>query len=96
MRVTVRLYGVLREFVGSEAIVLELDYGQKRFCDVLKLLLDKSPQLSQFIILRDCEEIETKGVSILVNGRHVVFLGGGSALVKDGDTVDILPPLHGG
>lgn len=96
MRVVVRLYGVLKEITGSEVFVFELGEDSSHLNRVLELLINKAPQISQFIVLRKNGEVEVKGVSILVNGRHAVFVGGGSALIRDGDIIDILPPLHGG
>lgn len=37
-----------------------------------------------------------KGLRILINGREYTLLGGMEALLKDGDTVAILPPIFGG
>lgn len=96
MRVIVRLYGILRELTGYEVLTIELNSEKTYLCDVIARLLNVYPGLSQFIKLEGEGIIEVKGVTVIVNGRHAVFLGGERTVVKDGDVIDLVPPLHGG
>ncbi|WP_448577849.1 MoaD/ThiS family protein [Thermosphaera sp.] len=95
MIVTVRFYGVLKDIVGREVLTLEVNNSGLILIDLIKEILRNHPSLSEFITIRD-ERIEVKGLTILINGRHAMFLGGDNAMLNDGDVVDILPPLHGG
>ncbi|MGB9828054.1 MoaD/ThiS family protein [Thermosphaera chiliense] len=95
MTIIVRLYGALKDVAGREVLALEPKNHSLILIDLIKEILRIHPPLNEFITIRD-ERIEVKGLTILVNGRHVMFLGGDTAVVNDGDVVDILPPLHGG
>lgn len=96
MKVTIRLYGVLRDIAGRESITVEFDTEQTLLHEVIAKLLGASPGLSQFIKLNVDRAVEVRGVTVIINGRHAVFLGGEKALIKDGDVIDLIPPLHGG
>ena len=39
---------------------------------------------------------EPGDVIIMINGRHIVHLGGAAAVLKDSDTVQIFPVVAGG
>lgn len=94
MVVVVRFYGVLRE-LARERIELSVRSSEVLFIDVVREILKEYPSLSSYVKVSE-EGVEVKGVSVLVNGRHVMFLGGEKALIRDGDVIDVLPPLHGG
>jgi len=94
VRVIIRFYGVLRE-IASEKVELYIPQSEVSFIDLIKEVMRECPALSNYIIVND-RGVEVKGVTILVNGRHIMFLGGDKALIKDGDVIDLLPPLHGG
>lgn len=94
MAVIVRFYGMLRE-LAREKLELNISSNEISFLDLIKEILKEYPHLSNYIKVNE-EKVEVKGVSILVNGRHIMFLGGDKALVRDGDVIDMLPSLHGG
>lgn len=92
--IIIRFYGVLKEIV-KERLELNLKSSAILFADLIKEILKEYPALSNFIMVGE-GGIEVRGLNVLVNGRHVMFLGGDKALVRDGDVIDVLPPLHGG
>lgn len=92
MTIVMRFYGILREIVGEK---LELQYSEIPFIELISEILRKYPGLNEYIVITE-KGIEVKGVTILVNGRSIVFLGGEKALIRNGDKIDVLPPLHGG
>jgi molybdopterin converting factor small subunit len=94
MTVIVRFYGALKEIIG-ERLELEVPSDGILFINLISKILQKYPLLSEYVVVTE-KGIEVKGVTILVNGRHIVFLGEDKAVIRNGDTVDILPPLHGG
>ncbi|MCR8501794.1 MAG: MoaD/ThiS family protein [Candidatus Korarchaeota archaeon] len=96
MRVAIRLYSILKDIVGREEITL--DFNAEKLClyEVITSLLERYPSLSQYIKLNKERKIETKGVSIIVNGRHAIFLGSENTEIRDGYVIDLIPPLHGG
>jgi len=92
--VIIRFYGILREIV-NERLELHISQSEVSFADLIRIIIKDYPALSDYIVVSK-GEVEVKGVTILVNGRHIMFLGGDKALIKDGDVIDMLPPLHGG
>jgi len=95
MPVLVRFYGVLRELAGSQLEVQVGPSGEMEFIELVKAVLEKCQALVEYIRV-DYRGVVVRGLSILINGRHIAFLGGDKSKVRDGDVVDILPPLHGG
>lgn len=94
MVVIIRFYGVLKEVV-KDRLELDLKSNEISLTDLIKEILRKYPAISNFITISE-EGLVVRGVSVLINGRHAMFLGGDKALVRDGDVIDVLPPLHGG
>lgn len=94
MVVVVRFYGVLKE-LAKERLELSMRSSEVLFLDLIKEIVREYPALGNFIKVSG-EEVEVRGLSVLVNGRHIMFLGGDKALIRDGDVIDVLPPLHGG
>ncbi|MCC6035111.1 MAG: MoaD/ThiS family protein [Desulfurococcaceae archaeon] len=94
MAVIVRFYGVLKEII-NEKLELEVPSDGILFINLINEILQKYAPLSEYIVVTE-KGVEVKGVTILVNGRHIMFLGGDKAVVRSGDIIDILPPLHGG
>jgi molybdopterin converting factor small subunit len=94
MAVIVRFYGVLKEII-NEKLELEVPSDGILFINLINEILQKYAPLSEYIIVTE-KGVEVKGVTILVNGRHIMFLGGDKAVIRSGDIIDILPPLHGG
>ncbi|MEO3992783.1 MAG: MoaD/ThiS family protein [Desulfurococcaceae archaeon TW002] len=94
MVVVVRFYGVLRELV-KERLELSMRSSEVLFLDLIKEILKEYPALEDFVKVSE-ERVEVRGINMLVNGRHIMFLGGDKALIRDGDVIDVLPPLHGG
>ncbi len=94
MTIIIRFYGVLKEVV-KERLELDLKSNETLLVDLIKEILREYPALSNYIMIGE-EGVVVRGVSVLINGRHVMFLGGDKALIRDGDVIDILPPLHGG
>ncbi|MCC6011175.1 MAG: MoaD/ThiS family protein [Desulfurococcaceae archaeon] len=92
--VVVRFYGMLREII-SEKLEVEVPSSGVLFIDLVSEILRKYPALGEYIAMNE-KGVEVRGITILVNGRHIVFLGGDKAVIRSGDVIDVLPPLHGG
>lgn len=95
MKVTIRFYGTLRELVGAEKVVLEIEGERRTFLNIVLTLIERYPQLKEYMIING-RILKVRGLSILVNGQHVMFLGGEEAEIRDGSIIDILPPVSGG
>ncbi len=59
----------------------------------LKDIIDAVPDLKFLVTEQDHLK---SGFIVLVNGRHIEFLGGLQAVIKDGDTIAIFPQSGGG
>jgi molybdopterin converting factor subunit 1 len=81
MKVTVRLFAVLRERAGTSALTLELSEGSK-VATVLSRLREERPALAE--MLEKC--------AVAVNRAYVAR----DATLHDGDEVAVIPPVSGG
>jgi molybdopterin converting factor small subunit len=82
MRVTVRYHALLREKVGRDAETLEIAAAQACVKDVIDAFVHAHPT---------CEKI-APALNIALNEEMVRH----DALVRDGDTLDLMPPFGGG
>lgn len=86
--VTVRVY--LTEAFKQGAV----PRSATTFIEALRSLVAEYPVLKGVILT---EEMKLKRDYIyLLNGRSVEFLGKEDALLKDGDTMSLFPPVGGG
>jgi molybdopterin converting factor small subunit len=92
MRVRVLLYGHLRGLVGSPEVSLELPDGLTAR-DVFRLLVSRYRELGDIVTPQG--EVRPLYI-VFVNGRDLELLGGYSYVVKDGDTISLVPISHGG
>jgi molybdopterin converting factor small subunit len=89
MKVEVLLFGNPRELAGTSTEVLSLEEGT-RLSNLLEVLGSRHGKA-----LAD-ELRHTEALTIMINGRHFASLGGVETLLKDEDTVAILPITFGG
>jgi len=85
LRVSVRLYAVLRDLYGSDRDSIDLPEGST-VGDLLEELKKRNSRLGEFL--------EKRGSSIiaLINGLYAPA----SQKLREGDVVDLLPPASGG
>ncbi|AHG01322.1 hypothetical protein HALLA_02770 (plasmid) [Halostagnicola larsenii XH-48] len=92
MQVTCELYGPLREAAGGKSHDREVD-ADATVGDVFKSLADESPELEQLLFDDDGF---SESVTVMQNGRNVVFEDGPETPVADGDVLAASPPAEGG
>ena len=85
----VRAYMTLMELFGWREKIVELDKDKPKFKDLIKKIPDISIAMKRY-------KGERWSLIILLNGRHLNFLGNEEALLKDGDIITLFPPLAGG
>ncbi len=93
MQVTCELYGPLREAVGGKSHEREVE-ADATVGDVFGALAAENPDLEDYLF--DDEEGFSDSVSVMLNGRNVVFEDGIETPVDDGDVLRASPPAEGG
>ena len=84
--ITVRMMGGARKsFPAGRAT---LDCGDTTVSKLLEMLQGCKPP--------GTPDLDTRNVLVAINGADSSVSGGRSAAIKDGDTVDIIPVIHGG
>jgi len=88
VKVRVKVFFTLRERLGWKEKLVELHENAR-----LRDLLDLFPAIKE-----EFNRYRTKGYNmvVMINGRHVEFLGGLDAVLHDGDEVAFFPPAAGG
>ncbi|NIM45962.1 MAG: MoaD family protein [Nitrososphaeria archaeon] len=89
MKVLVRFYANLREFMGKKTLELEVEEGT-----TFEGLLNQIPELRRKLVAEDGRLQDN--VSSLINGRNIRFLNGLKTEIKDGDIVAMFSPAAGG
>lgn len=84
----------ISKILPGRRFFVEMSHGAK-LIDLLHALTKDYGQEFYDAVCREDGYDEEK-VSILVNGVSVIFLGGVGIILKDGDTVLIMPLLCGG
>ncbi len=86
MRIRIRLYALLRDLYGLSEDVINIESERVTVKSVLDYLSLKNDKIKMFL--------ESRGESIitLVNGLYASH----ETELKDGDTIDLLPPASGG
>lgn len=86
MRIRLRLYALLRDLYGASEDLLDIDKEKITVKELLEILSAKNPKMRNFI------ESRGESIIVLVNGLYAPL----ESFVKNGDTIDILPPASGG
>lgn len=87
MPVTLRVYATLIELVGTRVREVPISIGE-----TIEELLRKTGLYDTVV-----ENGKVRSMyKILVNGRDIEFLNGLETKLKDGDVIDIFPPVAGG
>jgi MoaD family protein len=86
VRIRIRLYALLRDLYGSSEDIINIESERVTVKSVLDYLSLKNDKIKTFL--------ESRGESIitLVNGLYAPH----ETELKDGDTIDLLPPASGG
>ena len=90
----IRVYGTLRSVMGGSKLVEVPAATGSTVRSLLEQLIAQYPGL-RTKLYRDGEEF-VGGVTILVNGRSIGFLGGLNTRVEESDRLAMFPPVGGG
>ncbi len=92
MKVRIEVYGFLRNLLGSNSVELEVQEGLS-LRDVLIKALTSFPVLKDAV--KESGEVRPYFI-IFVNGVDYQLVGGYDYIVKNGDSIQVLPISHGG
>jgi len=86
----VKFFATAREVAGRRSVEVEA----ATVGEALRRAVEKiGPRLGEYLFqdgqIRD-------GLAVLLNGRHIAFLGGLEAKVREGDEVTVFPRVVGG
>lgn len=92
MKVRVELYGFLRNLLGSKDVVVEVP-DRSTLREVLSAVSSKFPELQEVVGPGGTLK---PSFMLFVNEADYELLGGYDYVVKDGDSIQLLPISHGG
>jgi molybdopterin synthase sulfur carrier subunit len=96
MRVKVRVFGELIDFLGSAKLTIELDDESKVADLISKIEEVKAGFKEKMKILSGRQGATDFELTILVNGKNINVLNGLETKLKESDAVVFLPPVAGG
>ena len=93
-KITVKALGIFVDYFGFKKTLLDLP--GETIAELLSVLSKQIPEFSKYIF-EDDKRTKVKGfVKILINGRGIEHLGNLQAIIHEGDTIAITPPIGGG
>jgi molybdopterin converting factor small subunit len=91
MAVTITIPTALRQYADNQAIA---EFGVDNVGDLLRALIERHPALGRHLYGEN-GKLRTF-VNIYVGDEDIRYLDGEDTVVKDGDTVSIIPAIAGG
>jgi molybdopterin converting factor small subunit len=91
MSVTVRIPSPLRAYAGGQS---DVPVHAATVGGAVSQLVDRFPQLRRHLYTD--EGVLRNFVNVYLNDEDARYLGGNGAIVKDGDTITIVPSVAGG
>ncbi|MFW9914294.1 MAG: ubiquitin-like small modifier protein 1 [Candidatus Thorarchaeota archaeon] len=88
----VRLFASLRERIGQKELNISIEEA-KSVQELVELLVARFPEVENLLL---SEGELSSFYHILINGRNMQQLDGPKTILKEADTVAILPPIGGG
>ena len=94
MKIQVRFIATLRHLLGVKSVDLEIPCPMK-LIDILNLLAEKYGEKFRKSVFDEGGKVKEEFL-ILVNDAEISVLNGLNTEISDGDTVTLLPTIHGG
>ena len=94
MAITVKFLGALRHISGAGELALNIKSALS-INELMNEIVREMPALKPSLIHQQLEDLRSNAL-ILVNGREISVLNGFETKLKDGDTIVLVPVVHGG
>ncbi|MCB0201341.1 MAG: MoaD/ThiS family protein [Caldilineae bacterium] len=89
----VRVYATLRPIVGGAQPAVETQPGQT-VRELVDEMVGRWPDLRAEMLDEDGNLL--RRISIMLNGRNIIYLDRLDTVIPDGANIDIFPPVGGG
>lgn len=89
----VRVYATLRPIVGGAEPAVETQAGQT-VRDLVNEMVARWPDLRAEML--DADGNLLRRISIMLNGRNIIYLNRLDTVIPEGAKIDIFPPVGGG
>ncbi len=93
MNVRVRFYGMAYDEVGTRELSVDL-VNDSTVNDLLSILVERYPSLTKLVY--NDEGVFREYLEVAVNKTDIIGLDGLETVLKENDTVLIMPPIGGG
>jgi sulfur-carrier protein len=96
MKVQVKFFANVQQWIGKEEIQLQLDpSGVYKVRDLLREIADREKMDLSALLKEDLDDSRAK-VRVIINGKGIHTLDGLDTVIQDGDQIALFPLLGGG
>lgn len=96
MLIRVRFFAAIREKAGKKEVEVNVQDGSSDIRNLIHLLSDRLGEEFERTLMDPETQNVRRYIKVMVNGRDIECLNGLKTTVKDGDVVQIFPPVGGG
>ena len=96
MLIRVKFFAAIREKAGKKEVEVNVLEESSDIRNLIRLLSDKLGEEFERTIMDPETRNVRRYIKVMVNGRDIECLNGLKTIVKDGDVVQIFPPVGGG
>lgn len=96
MPITVKFFATLRDAAGKREVEVNAQSEGMDIQNLMRFLFGKLGEDFERAVLDSETGNVRQYIKIMVNGRDIEHLKGFKTLVKDGDIVQVFPPIGGG
>lgn len=92
MSIKIKLFATLREKAGTKEINLEA--GSIK--EALNQIVEENEELEEVIFRSQKREELEESITVIKDGRNIIYLDGLETELDEGDTVSVFPAVGGG
>lgn len=96
MAVRVKFFANVRQLMGKEEVVLDLDPSKRYTLKDILLEVMRAENKDLSTVLLEVKGESRGAVRVVVNGKEIRSLDGSEATIQNGDCITVFPLLAGG